>query len=152
MLLFCLGVGVMVIGDFGSVVGELFVFVELVEVCVYVVMKSGIDFVVFYCMQVDYGFVQLLEFLFGGLDKVLVLFVFINGVVMLLFGFQCICMLGEVIGCFISIFNKCVLFLGFGGFFYQLLVFELVKVDVYMCDCLLGSGKDLFVSECELCQ
>lgn len=50
MLLFCLGVGVMVIGDFGSVVGELFVFVELVEVCVYVVMKSGIDFVVFYCM------------------------------------------------------------------------------------------------------
>lgn len=87
MLLFCFGVGVIVIGDFVSVVGDLLVFVELVEVCVYVIFNSGIDLVVLYNMQVDYGFVQLLEFLLGGLDSVLVLLVFINGVVVLLLGF-----------------------------------------------------------------
>ncbi|GHL31687.1 hypothetical protein ECZU26_25120 [Escherichia coli] len=54
--------------------------VELAEACAHAVMKSGIDLAVSYCMQVDHGFAQPLEFLLGGLDKVPVLPVFINGV------------------------------------------------------------------------
>ncbi|MGQ7191994.1 hypothetical protein ACUODJ_62745, partial [Escherichia sp. HC-CC] len=42
------------------------------------VMKSGIDLAVSYCMQVDHGFAQPLEFLLGGLDKVPVLPVFMT--------------------------------------------------------------------------
>ncbi|EPP4586014.1 3-carboxyethylcatechol 2,3-dioxygenase [Escherichia coli] len=77
---FCLGVGATAIGDFGSAAGELPVPVELAEACAHAVMKSGIDLAVSYCMQVDHGFAQPLEFLLGGLDKVPVLPVFINGV------------------------------------------------------------------------
>ena len=70
---FCLGVGATAIGDFGSAAGELPVPVELAEACAHAVMKSGIDLAVSYCMQVDHGFAQPLEFLLGGLDKVPVL-------------------------------------------------------------------------------
>ena len=85
---FCLGVGATAIGDFGSAAGELPVPVELAEACAHAVMKSGIDLAVSYCMQVDHGFAQPLEFLLGGLDKVPVLPVFINGVATPLPGFQ----------------------------------------------------------------
>lgn len=63
---FCLGVGATAIGDFGSAAGELPVPVELAEACAHAVMKSGIDLAVSYCMQVDHGFAQPLEFLLGG--------------------------------------------------------------------------------------
>ncbi|MBE9811750.1 3-carboxyethylcatechol 2,3-dioxygenase, partial [Escherichia coli] len=99
---FCLGVGATAIGDFGSAAGELPVPVELAEACAHAVMKSGIDLAVSYCMQVDHGFAQPLEFLLGGLDKVPVLPVFINGVATPLPGFQRTRMLGEAIGRFTS--------------------------------------------------
>lgn len=113
---FCLGVGATAIGDFGSAAGELPVPVELAEACAHAVMKSGIDLAVSYCMQVDHGFAQPLEFLLGGLDKVPVLPVFINGVATPLPGFQRTRMLGEAIGRFTSTLNKRVLFLGSVGF------------------------------------
>ena len=106
---FCLGVGATAIGDFGSAAGELPVPVELAEACAHAVMKSGIDLAVSYCMQVDHGFAQPLEFLLGGLDKVPVLPVFINGVATPLPGFQRTRMLGEAIGRFTSTLNKRVL-------------------------------------------
>ena len=84
--------------------------VELAEACAHAVMKSGIDLAVSYCMQVDHGFAQPLEFLLGGLDKVPVLPVFINGVATPLPGFQRTRMLGEAIGRFTSTLNKRVLF------------------------------------------
>lgn len=89
--------------------------VELAEACAHAVMKSGIDLAVSYCMQVDHGFAQPLEFLLGGLDKVPVLPVFINGVATPLPGFQRTRMLGEAIGRFTSTLNKRVLFTGSGG-------------------------------------
>lgn len=113
---FCLGVGATAIGDFGSAAGELPVPVELAEACAHAVMKSGIDLAVSYCMQVDHGFAQPLEFLLGGLDKVPVLPVFINGVATPLPGFQRTRMLGEAIGRFTSTLNKRVLFLVPVGF------------------------------------
>ena len=149
---FCLGVGATAIGDFGSAAGELPVPVELAEACAHAVMKSGIDLAVSYCMQVDHGFSQPLEFLLGGLDKVPVLPVFINGVATPLPGFQRTRMLGEAIGRFTSTLNKRVLFLGSGGLSHQPPVPELAKADAHMRDRLLGSGKDLPASERELRQ
>ncbi|MBS2140862.1 hypothetical protein KCA24_32060, partial [Escherichia coli] len=120
------------------------------EACAHAVMKSGIDLAVSYCMQVDHGFSQPLEFLLGGLDKVPVLPVFINGVATPLPGFQRTRMLGEAIGRFTSTLNKRVLFLGSGGLSHQPPVPELAKADAHMRDRLLGSGKDLPASEREL--
>lgn len=97
---FCLGVGATSIGDFSSAAGELPVPGELAEACAHSVMKSGIDLAVSYCMQVDHGFAQPLELLLGGLDKVPVLPVFINGVATPLPGFQRTRMLGEAMGRF----------------------------------------------------
>ena len=93
-------------------------------------MKSGIDLAVSYNMQVDHGFAQPLEFLLGGLDKVPVLPVFINGVATPLPGFQRTRMLGEAIGRFASSLNKRVLFLGSGGLSHQPPVPELANSSV----------------------
>lgn len=149
---FCLGVGATAIGDFGSAAGELPVPTDLAEACAHAVMKSGIDLAVSYNMQVDHGFAQPLEFLLGGLDKVPVLPVFINGVATPLPGFQRTRMLGEAIGRFASSLNKRVLFLGSGGLSHQPPVPELAKADAHMRDRLLGSGKQLPENERELRQ
>ena len=110
------------------------------------------DLAVSYNMQVDHGFAQPLEFLLGGLDKVPVLPVFINGVATPLPGFQRTRMLGEAIGRFASSLNKRVLFLGSGGLSHQPPVPELAKADAHMRDRLLGSGKQLPENERELRQ
>ena len=149
---FCLGVGATSIGDFSSAAGELPVPGELAEACAHSVMKSGIDLAVSYCMQVDHGFAQPLELLLGGLDKVPVLPVFINGVATPLPGFQRPRMLGEAMGRFLSTLNKRVLILGSGGLSHQPPVPELAKVDAHMRDRLLGSGKQLPADERELRQ
>ncbi|HAT1570512.1 MAG: 2,3-dihydroxyphenylpropionate/2,3-dihydroxicinnamic acid 1,2-dioxygenase [Kluyvera cryocrescens] len=149
---FCLGVGATSIGDFSSAAGELPVPGELAEACAHSVMKSGIDLAVSYCMQVDHGFAQPLELLLGGLDKVPVLPVFINGVATPLPGFQRTRMLGEAMGRFLSTLNKRVLILGSGGLSHQPPVPELAKVDAHMRDRLLGSGKQLPADERELRQ
>lgn len=149
---FCLGVGATSIGDFSSAAGELPVPGELAEACAHSVMKSGIDLAVSYCMQVDHGFAQPLELLLGGLDKVPVLPVFINGVATPLPGFQRTRMLGEAMGRFLSTLNKRVLVLGSGGLSHQPPVPELAKVDAHMRDRLLGSGKQLPADERELRQ
>ena len=149
---FCLGGGATSIGDFSSAAGELPVPGELAEACAHSVMKSGIDLAVSYCMQVDHGFAQPLELLLGGLDKVPVLPVFINGVATPLPGFQRTRMLGEAMGRFLSTLNKRVLILGSGGLSHQPPVPELAKVDAHMRDRLLGSGKQLPADERELRQ
>lgn len=148
---FCLGVGATAIGDFGSAAGELPVPVELAEACAHAVMKSGIDLAVSYCMQVDHGFAQPLEFLLGGLDKVPVLPVFINGVATPLPGFQRTRMLGKPLDVspVLSI-NACCSW--FRWAFPSAAVPELAKADAHMRDRLLGSGKDLPASERELRQ
>lgn len=117
---FCLGIGATSIGDFSSASGVLPVPTALAEACAHAVMKEGIDLAVSYCMQVDHGFAQPLEFLLGGLDTLPVLPVFINGVASPLPGFQRTRMLGEAVGRFLTTLNKRVLILGSGGLSHQL--------------------------------
>ncbi len=84
---FCLGVGATAIGDFASAAGDAGA------------RRAGGSLrprhpqqryrpAVSYNMQVDHGFAQPLEFLLGGLDRVPVLPVFINGVAAPLPGFN----------------------------------------------------------------
>ncbi len=98
------------------------------------VMKDRIDLAVSYCMQVDHGFAQPLEFLLGGLDTLPVLPVFINGVAAPAAGFQRTRMLGEAIGRFLTTLNKRVLIFGSGGLSHQPPVPELAKADAHMRD------------------
>ncbi|WP_139596274.1 2,3-dihydroxyphenylpropionate/2,3-dihydroxicinnamic acid 1,2-dioxygenase [Klebsiella pneumoniae] len=125
---FCLGIGATAIGDFASA---------------HAILNSGIDLAVSYNMQVDHGFAQPLEFLLGGLDRVPVLPVFINGVAAPLPGFQRTRLLGEAMGRFLNTLNKRVLILGSGGLSHQPPVPELAKADAHLRDRLLGGGKQL---------
>ena len=112
-----------------SAAGDLPVPTELAEACAHAVINSGIDLAVSYNMQVDHGFAQPLEFLLGGLDRVPVLPVFINGVAAPLPGFQRTRLLGEAMGRFLNTLNKRVLILGSGGLSHQPPVPELAKAD-----------------------
>ncbi|HBX8192092.1 TPA: 3-carboxyethylcatechol 2,3-dioxygenase [Klebsiella pneumoniae] len=116
---------------------------ELAEACAHAILNSGIDLAVSYNMQVDHGFAQPLEFLLGGLDRVPVLPVFINGVAAPLPGFQRTRLLGEAMGRFLNTLNKRVLILGSGGLSHQPPVPELAKADAHLRDRLLGGGKQL---------
>lgn len=136
---FCLGVGATAIGDFASAAGDLLVPTELAEACAHAVINSGIDLAVSYNMQVDHGFAQPLEFLLGGLDRVPVLPVFINGVAAPLPGFQRTRLLGEAMGRFLNTLNKRVLILGSGGLSHQPPVPELAKADAHLRDRLLAA-------------
>ncbi|NDJ57670.1 3-carboxyethylcatechol 2,3-dioxygenase [Enterobacteriaceae bacterium 4M9] len=147
---FCLGVGAHAIGDFASAAGELPVPEALAETCAAAVMEQGIDLAVSWCMQVDHGFAQPLEFLLGGLDRCPVLPVFINAVAPPLPGFQRTRLLGEAVGRFTRGLNKRVLFLGSGGLSHQPPVPELASADAHLRERLLGSGKTLPPDEREL--
>ena len=110
---------------------------ELAEACAHAVMKSRIDLAVSTHAGEYHGFAQPLEFLLGGLDKVPVLPVFINGVATPLPGFQR--MLGETVGRFTSTLNKRVLF-GFRWAFHRPPVPELAS-RALMRDRLLGERE-----------
>ncbi len=131
---FCLGVGATAIGDFASAAGDLPVPAELAEARAHAILNSGIDLAVSYNMQVGHGFAQPLEFLLGGLDRVPVLPVFINGVAAPLPGFQRTRLLGEAMGRFLNTLNKRVLILGSGGLSHQPPVPELAKADAHLRD------------------
>lgn len=144
---FCLGMACHAIGDFHSLAGDIPVPAQLAEACASAVMDDGIDLAVSYCMQVDHGFAQPLEFLLGGLDTRPVLPVFINGVAVPLPGFRRARLLGEAIGKFVRQLDKRVLILASGGISHQPPVPELVTANAHMRNRLLGSGKHLPAEE-----
>lgn len=140
---FCIGAAARAIGDFDTAAGPLDVPGDLAEACASVVLESGVDAAVSYCMQVDHGFAQPLELLLGGLDRCPVIPVFINSVAVPLPGFQRARLLGEAIGRYAQTLGKRVLFIGSGGLSHQPPVPELAKVDARMADRLMGSGRNL---------
>jgi 2,3-dihydroxyphenylpropionate 1,2-dioxygenase len=149
---FCIGMAATAIGDFKSAAGELPVPAELAEACARAVIESGVDTAVSYCMQVDHGFAQPLEFLLGGLDKCPVIPVFINGVATPMPNFKRSRLLGEAIGRFARGLDKRVLIIGSGGLSHQPPVPQLAGADAHMRDRLLGSGRQLPENERQLRQ
>ncbi|WP_114194574.1 3-carboxyethylcatechol 2,3-dioxygenase [Edaphovirga cremea] len=149
---FCIGMAATAIGDFNSAAGELPVPAELAEACARAVIESGVDTAVSYCMQVDHGFAQPLEFLLGGLDKCPVIPVFINGVATPMPNFKRARLLGEAIGRFARGLDKRVLIIGSGGLSHQPPVPQLAGAEAHMRDRLLGSGRQLPENERQLRQ
>lgn len=149
---FCIGVAAHAIGDFQSMAGELSVPQDLAEACATSVLEDGVDAAVSYCMQVDHGFAQPLEMLFGSLDSCPVIPVFVNGVAVPLPSFQRARLLGEAIGRYTKRLGKRVLFLGSGGLSHQPPVPELARADAHMADRLKGSGRHLPPDERQLRQ
>ncbi|MFG2966847.1 MULTISPECIES: 3-carboxyethylcatechol 2,3-dioxygenase [unclassified Streptomyces] len=112
---FCLATGANAVGDFGSTAGPLSVDTEAAGALARGVLDRGIDLTVSARMTVDHGFVQPLEVLFGGIDKVPVVPVFVNGVATPLGPVGRIRALGTALGEAAADLDRRVLFLGSGG-------------------------------------
>ena len=112
---FCLATAATAVGDFGSASGPLSVDTDAANTLAREVLARGIDLTVSARMVVDHGFVQPLEVLFGGIDQVPVVPVFVNGVATPLGPVSRIRALGTAIGEAAAPLDKRVLFLGSGG-------------------------------------
>ncbi|MFJ2756430.1 3-carboxyethylcatechol 2,3-dioxygenase [Nocardioides sp. NPDC087217] len=112
---FCLATEAHAVGDFGSQAGPLSVDTDAAKAIAQGVLDRGVDLTVSARMTVDHGFVQPLEVLFGGIDQVPVVPVFVNGVATPLGPISRIRALGSAIGEAAAALDKRVLFLGSGG-------------------------------------
>lgn len=112
---FCLATEAHAVGDFESAAGPLSVDPAAAKALAQGVLDRGIDLTVSARMTVDHGFAQPLEVLFGGIDVVPVVPVFVNGVATPLGPVSRIRALGTAIGKAAAELNRRVLFLGSGG-------------------------------------
>ncbi|MDX6744119.1 3-carboxyethylcatechol 2,3-dioxygenase [Actinocorallia sp. A-T 12471] len=112
---FCLATEAHAVGDFGSAAGPLSVDGEAARALARGVLDLGVDLTVSARMTVDHGFAQPLEVLFGGIDRVPVVPVFVNGVATPLGPVSRILAFGDAVGRAAAGLGKRVLFVGSGG-------------------------------------
>lgn len=141
---FCLGMKARAIGDYHSMAGELPVPDDIARDCAHFVLKHGIDIAVSHKMEVDHGCAQPLEQLFGSLDKIPVLPIFVNGFATPLPSFQRVRLLGEAVGKFARILNKRILFLASGGLSHEPPLPKMETItDEKVREFVLGGGRNL---------
>jgi 2,3-dihydroxyphenylpropionate 1,2-dioxygenase len=112
---FCLATEAHAVGDFGSQAGPLSVDTGAAKALAQGVLDRGIDLTVSARMTVDHGFAQPLEVLFGGIDRVPGVPVFVNGVATPLCPVTRIRALGTAVGEAAAALDRRVLFLASGG-------------------------------------
>jgi 2,3-dihydroxyphenylpropionate 1,2-dioxygenase len=112
---FCLATTANSVGDFGSQEGPLSVDAEAAKALAAGVLKRGVDLTVSARMTVDHGFAQPLETLFGGIDRVPVVPIFVNGVATPLCPMSRIRALGTAVGQAAAELDRRVLFVASGG-------------------------------------
>ncbi|MFK0154750.1 3-carboxyethylcatechol 2,3-dioxygenase [Streptomyces sp. NPDC090493] len=112
---FCLATEAHAVGDFGSQAGPLSVDTGAAKALAQGVLDRGVDLTVSARMTVDHGFAQPLEALFGGIDQVPVVPVFVNGVATPLGPVSRIRALGTAVGEAAAALDRRVLFLASGG-------------------------------------
>ena len=112
---FCLGTAAEAIGDFGSASGVLSVDSTAANLIAQHVLAQDVDLTISARMIVDHGFAQPLQTLFGGIDSVPLVPVFINGVATPLGPMRRIRALGHAIGVAARELDRRVLFVASGG-------------------------------------
>ncbi|MCK8616286.1 3-carboxyethylcatechol 2,3-dioxygenase [Gordonia sp. C13] len=112
---FCLATDAHAVGDFGSTAGPLSVDGAAANELARGVLDRGVDLTISARMTVDHGFVQPLEVLFGGIDRVPVVPVFVNGVATPLGPLHRIRALGTALGEAAGALDRRVLFVASGG-------------------------------------
>jgi len=112
---FALATAATAVGDFGSAAGPLSVDSAAATALARGTLDRGVDLTVSAQMTVDHGMVQPLELLFGGIDKVPVVPVFVNGVATPLGPVARVRALGAAIGEAARELDRRVLFVASGG-------------------------------------
>lgn len=112
---FCLGTGATSVGDWGTAAGPLPVDRDAGMSLLRGVLAEGIDLAYSERMHVDHGFAQPLEILFGRIDAVPIVPVFVNSVAEPLGPVSRARMLGAALGRTAARFRRRVLVVGSGG-------------------------------------
>lgn len=113
---FCVGCAAVGVGDYGTAEGPLDVPGERAEDLAQWLADHDLDVAVSRRMEVDHGAVQPLEILFGGIDAVPTIPVFVNGVAQPFVPMRRVRRLGEAIGAFLAgLSDERVLVVGSGG-------------------------------------
>lgn len=112
---FCVGAAAESIGDYDSLAGPLSVDRDAAHGLVGAALDAGLDAALSERMYVDHGFAQPLQLLFGGLDAIPVVPVFVNCVATPLGPASRSRLLGQAIGRACAELDRRVLFVGSGG-------------------------------------
>ncbi len=112
---FCLATEAHAVGDFGSPAGQLSVDSDAAQLLARGVLSRNVDLTVSARMTVDHGFTQPLEMLFGGIDRVPMVPIFVNGVAGPFGPLNRIRALGTALGHEAAALGRRVLFLASGG-------------------------------------
>jgi 2,3-dihydroxyphenylpropionate 1,2-dioxygenase len=112
---FCIGTGATSVGDWATNTGPLNVPSDIAMEALKFARKSDVDCDLSYSMQVDHGFTQILELMFGSIDAYPVIPIMINCAAPPRPAFRRVRLLGEVIGRYFRQTDLRVLFLGSGG-------------------------------------
>ena len=112
---FCIGCAADSIGDYGGRTGPLDVPWDIAHGLAETVIGDGIDVAVSMNMQVDHGFVQPLEILFGDIGAMPVVPVFVNGVAPPFTPLSRVRLLGESVGRYLQRLDGKVLVVASGG-------------------------------------
>ncbi|KOV87471.1 3-(2,3-dihydroxyphenyl)propionate dioxygenase [Streptomyces sp. NRRL WC-3618] len=112
---FCLATEAHAVGDFGTPAGPLSVDTAAAKALAQGVLDRGVDLTVSARMTVDHGFAQPLDVLLGGIDRVPVVPVFVNGVATPLGPVARVRALGTALGEAAAVLGRRTLFLASGG-------------------------------------
>ncbi|MBM7368340.1 3-carboxyethylcatechol 2,3-dioxygenase [Gordonia hydrophobica] len=112
---FCVGFAAESTGDYDSPTGPLDVPGDLAASLAQSVLDADVDVAISRRMIVDHGAVQPLEILFGGIDAIPVIPVFVNGLAQPFAPMRRVRRLGEAIGRFAAGLDERVLLIGSGG-------------------------------------
>lgn len=112
---FCLGTAAESVGDFGSASGTIRVDGDAARAIARSVLDQDVDLTISSRMTVDHGFAQPLEVLFGGIDAVDVVPVYVNGVAAPLGPVRRVRALGDAVGRAVASLDRRVLLVASGG-------------------------------------
>ncbi|MGZ6576410.1 MAG: 3-carboxyethylcatechol 2,3-dioxygenase, partial [Solirubrobacteraceae bacterium] len=112
---FCIGYEALGVGDYGTTAGPLDVPTETAERLAQWVAERDIDVAISRRMEIDHGAIQPLEILFGGIDLLPTIPVFVNGVAKPFTTMRRVRRLGESVGSFLARLDERVLVIGSGG-------------------------------------
>lgn len=112
---FCIGSSATSVGDWGTAKGPLNVSHDHAWTIARHVLSREVDVALSERMHVDHGFVQPLEILFGGIETVPVVPIFINSVAEPLGPARRARLLGQAVGEAVATFSERVLIMGSGG-------------------------------------
>lgn len=144
---FCIGRAASSIGDYGTDRGDLLIDRDLATELTKVILAADVDVALSERMYVDHGFAQPLQVLFGGIDQIPVVPVFINCVAEPLGPVRRARLLGDAVGRHLSRSSRRTLVIGSGGLSHDPPVPRLENATPEVAEQLIAAGRTLTPAE-----